>query len=74
MKVDVISDVFRKHTYTEPILIKNGTISHFDAKKSQQKIQTDSDSFGGVMTSSVFDVTSYSNNSVKTPSKMLESI
>ena len=68
---DVISDVFRKHISTKPIVVKFGTIVHIDAKKSQKKIQTDSDSFGGVMTSSVFDVTSYSND-VITPSKMSE--
>ena len=37
-------------------------IGHFDAKNHTKQIQTDSDSFDGVLTSSVFDVTSYSNN------------
>ena len=35
---------FRKHTSTEPIVVKIGTIIHFDAKKSQKKNPTDSDS------------------------------
>ena len=33
---DVISNVFRKHISTEPIIVKFGTIIHFDAKKSQK--------------------------------------
>ena len=38
-------------------------IVYFDAKKSHKKFQTDSDDFGGVMTSSDFDVTSYTKMS-----------
>ena len=42
-------------------------------KSHIKTIQTDSDIFDGVMTSSFFGVTSYSND-VKTPSKMPESV
>ena len=35
---------FRKHSFNGPILVKIGTIGHFDVKKSQ-KNQTDSDFF-----------------------------
>ena len=66
-----------KHTSTNPIRVKIGMIVYFDAKKSHKKFQTDSDSFGGVMiimiTSSDYDVTSYTND-VITPSKMSESV
>ena len=48
-------------------------IVYFDAKKSHTKFQSDSDDFGGVMTSSDFDVTSNTND-VITPSKMSESV
>ena len=47
----------RKHTSAKPILVKIGTIVHLDVK-SQIKIQTESDIFDGVMTSSVFNVAS----------------
>ena len=53
---------FRKHTSNRPILVKIIMMGHFDVKKSQIKFQTDSDIFDGVMTSSVFDVTSYSHD------------
>ena len=61
----------RKHTSVEPILIKIGTIVHFDVKKSQQKFQTDSDNFDGVTTSFEYDVTSKTDD-VITPPKLSE--
>ena len=48
-----------KHTSAKLILVKIGTILHFYVKKSQNKIQYDTDNFDGVMTSSVFNVTSH---------------
>ena len=41
----------RKHTSIRSILVKIGRIGHFDVKKLQKKIQTDSDTFDGLMTS-----------------------
>ena len=63
----------RKHTSAEPILVKIGTIVHFDVKKSQKKIQTNSDIFDGVMTSFEYDVTSKTDD-VITPPKLSESV
>ena len=62
---------FRKYTSVEPIIIKIGTIVHFDNKSSQKKIQNDSDIFDVVMTSSFFanDVISHDFNDVITTSK-----
>ena len=45
---------YRKYTSAEPIVVKIGTIVHFDNTSSQKKIQNDSEIFDVVMTSSFF--------------------